>query len=141
MTDDVDRRKNIRVVFNVSADVTESGSQGRKIHCEDTRDISLKGAYLLTNEPFPDGTECAIDLLLEGSSSKLTLHIKGKVVRSDNDGMAVNFTDMDVDSLIHLKNILYYNSGDPDRIDAELAGPRLSVSKPESYFFNKIQRN
>ena len=119
-----ERRRNIRVAFRTSVSVTETGEGGRTVTAdnEGTRDISLKGLYVLTSEPFPAGTECQVNLRLTGDSSDLHLNILGTVVRADKTGMAIQFKSMDVDALIHLKNILYYNSGDPERIDAELAG-------------------
>jgi hypothetical protein len=48
------------------------------------------------------------------------LRITALVARADGERMAVQFQEMDLDSIFHLKNILYYNSGDPDRIDREL---------------------
>ncbi len=122
MSQDHERRKNVRVEFHVSARVIEERQGGRTIICDDTKDISLKGIYLLVDRPLPVDTPCMIQLMLSGISSELTLNIRGRVVRVDDRGMALEFDEMDTDSLIHLKNILYYNSGDPDRIDAELSG-------------------
>jgi len=119
-----ERRRNVRVIFRTSVSVTETGEGARTVSVEKegTRDISLQGLYVLTSEPFPAGTECMVNLRLTGSSSDLQLDILGTVVRTDDTGMAIKFESMDIDALIHLKNILYYNSGDPERIDAELSG-------------------
>ena len=117
-----ERRKNIRVIFRTSVSIAEAGDNGRIIESEDTRDISLKGIYVLASSPLPAGTQCNVILRLSGSSSELSLMIDGEVVRNDSEGMAIRFRQMDIDALIHLKNILYYNSGDTDRVDAELAG-------------------
>ncbi len=120
-----ERRKNVRVIFRSSVSVTEvdeAGRKGRTVVSEETRDISLKGVYVPTDEPLDPGTECLVELRLLGESSELILRMHGQVVRTDDSGMAVTFSRMDIDALIHLKNILYYNSGDPERIDAELSG-------------------
>ncbi len=120
-----ERRRNVRVIFRSSVSVTEvdgAGRKGRTVASDETRDISLKGVYVPTEEPLEPGIECLVELRLMGESSELTLRIQGQVVRTDDSGMAVTFSKMDIDALIHLKNILYYNSGDPERIDAELSG-------------------
>ena len=46
--------------------------------------------------------------------------MRGEVVRVDPGGLALHFTEIDADSFYHLKNIIYYNSKDPDLIDLEL---------------------
>jgi len=121
-----ERRSNFRVAFRVAVSVIEKGGSGRTISadCEGTRDISLKGLYIMTPEPLSPGTECLIELRPAGDSGDPRLHIQGKVVRTDHKGMAVAFSGMELDALIYLKNILYYNSGDPERIDAELSGDK-----------------
>ena len=122
MNPGTERRKNLRVLFNASVCISQIGDQGRRVCSNDTRDISLKGLYVLTRSPFPVRTACRVELKLSGESSDLTLKINGEVVRIDGEGMGIRFTGMDIDALIHLKNILYYNSGEPERIDGELAG-------------------
>ncbi len=120
-----ERRRNVRVIFRSSVSVTEvdeAGRKGRTVASDETRDISLKGVYVPTDEPLDPGTGCLVELRLMGESSELILRIQGQVVRTDDSGMAITFSRMDIDALIHLKNILYYNSGDPERIDAELSG-------------------
>ena len=46
--------------------------------------------------------------------------MKGEVVRVEPDGLALHFSEIDFDSFYHLKNIIYYNSEDPDQVDLEL---------------------
>jgi hypothetical protein len=40
----------------------------------------------------------------------------GTVIRLEDNGIAVEFTTMDLDSYTHLKNILRYNAENPDDI-------------------------
>ncbi len=121
MTHGAERRRNLRVLFNASTRVTAVGGE-KTVSADDTRDISLKGLYVVTHSVIPAGTECLVELVLSGESTDLKLRIQGEVVRTDEEGMGIRFNSMDIDALIHLKNILYYNSGDPDRIDREFAG-------------------
>ena len=117
-----ERRKNLRVVFNAQVTVRETGGEGRIITSEETRDIILKGLYVYTSDPLPVATPCVVELRLAGEKSDLKLIIEGEVARNDSSGMGILFRQMEIDCLIHLKNILYYNSGEPERIDNELAG-------------------
>ena len=116
---DTERRRFLRVPFETKTVVKnlESGTVVNSVH---SKDISLKGMYCFTKEPFAPDTPCSIELHLTGTSSKLWLHIEGHVVRNDDQGMALSFDSMDMDVFIHLKNILYYNSGDPNRINQEI---------------------
>jgi len=114
-----DRRRFTRVPFETEM-VVRNLETGKEIRSLRSKDISFKGIYCFTQNPFPPGTPCSINLRLTGTSSMLWLHIEGQVVRTDASGMVLSFDAMDIDVFIHLKNILYYNSGDPDRIDQEV---------------------
>ncbi len=115
-----ERRKNLRVPFETQLTVRSLGNGG-EIKAESTRDISMKGIYCTCENPLPQGTPVVVHLMLTGTSSELKLRIEGRVVRSEEQGMAIFFDAMDIDAFIHLKNILYFNSGDPERIDREIS--------------------
>jgi len=118
-----ERRKNLRVIFDTSVWIYPIDDvSGTAFFCQRTRDLSLRGIYCYTNEPLPEGTKVEIRLQLLGTSSALSLNIKAHVVRVDCEGMALQFDLIDLDSLFYLKNILYYNSGNPEKIDTELFG-------------------
>ncbi|RLB89675.1 MAG: PilZ domain-containing protein [Deltaproteobacteria bacterium] len=112
-----ERRKNTRVLFQTIADVNFAGKSYSK--CE-TEDLSIKGISVIGPSGQSVGERCEISLILSGSNSKLVLKMRGGVVRVDPGGLALHFTEIDADSFYHLKNIIYYNSKDPDLIDLEL---------------------
>lgn len=120
MSDGINRRRNLRVNFVTAVCIKEKGTDGREIHSDNTRDISMKGLYCITDSPFPEGTECEVALRLSGDSSDLFLFMDAVVARAEKNGMGLNFTSIDIDSFYHLKNILYYNSGEPEEIDKEI---------------------
>jgi len=112
------KRKNSRVPFRViiSLDFPD------RSHAEcETSDLSLKGVFVLGVTGHTPGENCLVTLGLVGSTSQLNLHMKGTVVRVQDNGLALHFYEMDLDSFFHLKNILYYNSGDPDALDDEIS--------------------
>ncbi len=115
-----ERRKNLRVPFETEITVRSLGN-GTEIKAEGTRDISMKGVYCTCTNPLPQDTPVVIYIVLTGTSSELKLRIEGRVVRAEEGGMAIFFDAMDIDAFIHLKNILYFNSGDPERIDREIS--------------------
>lgn len=112
------RRKNSRVPFQatISLDFPNKSHE----ECE-TRDLSIKGVFVVGVTGHQAGDKCLVSLRLAGSTSNLTLKMKGEVVRVKEDGLGLHFYEIDLDSFYHLKNILYYNSGDPDKLQEELA--------------------
>jgi hypothetical protein len=113
-----ERRQNLRVPFVTEVNITALDGSGR-VSTEMSKDISMKGIYCFTENPLPQGTRCLIEIVLTGTSTELKIRIEGHVVRTEPGGMALFFDALDLDAFIHLKNVLYYNSGDPERIDRE----------------------
>ena len=62
-----------------------------------TRDISMCGAFLITETPLPIGSKVCVDMILtlEGrtkqGAQQAWIKASGKVLRTDNEGMAVGF--------------------------------------------------
>ena len=112
------RRKNSRIPFQTT--ITLDFPQINYQECE-TRDLSLKGVFVMGITDREMGEQCDVSLHLEGASSKLSLKMKGEVVRIEPDGIALHFYETDLDSFYHLKNILYYNMGNPEKLEEELS--------------------
>ncbi len=112
-----ERRKNTRVPFQTTADLVFSDR--RYSQCA-TENLSIKGISVLGISGHTLGDICDVSLALSGSTSHLRLAMKGKIVRVDANGIALHFTEIDLDSFYHLKNIIYYNSENPDTIEQEL---------------------
>lgn len=75
----------------------------------DLRDISLDGMNIHTTSALPINHICDLEITISGPSSILQLHAKGRVLRQDAHGAAVKFTELDIDSYMHLKNIVLHN--------------------------------
>lgn len=112
-----ERRRNTRVAFQAIADVAFGDTHYTQ--CA-TENLSVKGVAVLGISGHKIGDTCDISLALSGSTSHLRLSMKGKIVRAEDNRIALNFTEIDLDSFYHLKNIVYYNSNDPDAIEQEL---------------------
>jgi len=112
-----DKRKNTRIPLKVIIGLDFPNQS----HAEcKTADLSVKGVFVLDVPGHQIGEHCRVSLRLEGSTSHLSLEMKGKVVRVEGNDLALHFYEMDLDSFFHLKNILYYNAEDPDVLDEEL---------------------
>jgi len=75
--------------------INGKGEEGlRKLQ---TIDICAGGALLQTSETVPLGTEISVDLVLpldrfkEIKTKRALIEVRGKVIRKDNNGMAVSF--------------------------------------------------
>jgi len=85
----------------------------------DIRDISMQGIFLRTAHQLHTDTLCDVEIMLTGASTRLSLKVKGQVVRSDEDGLGIEFKGVDIDSYFHLKNLVMYNAADPAAIEDE----------------------
>jgi len=117
-TMDEEKRKRTRVHFKTQVTLKTEKSE---IEAEaNSKDISMKGAFVNTKEKIPVGTPCDIEIMLTGTSTKLSLSIKGTIIRQEPSGLGITFDSMDVDSYLHLKNIIMYNASNPDDIEKEM---------------------
>ena len=81
--------------------------------------LSLDGIYLKTPEKLRLNRIVKIELLFTGTSSQLSILLGGKIMRHENTGMAVQFKDVDMDAFLHLKNLIYYNTGHMEELNEE----------------------
>ena len=115
------RRKNIRVSFEIPVDVTTDTGKESMTLPGVLSNISLKGLFIiLTNHKVPLETECTIMIPLGGGQNCPQMVLDGIVVRQDDQGIGVQLGNVDTESLIHLKQIVFHNSPNPDLIDREL---------------------
>ena len=89
-------------------------TEHKEIVSGNTRNISLNGVLIESQEHLTNGEECIVQIILNGMTPPLTLEIKGEIARNSADGFAVHFEEMDVETLHHLKQIVLYNTDDPD---------------------------
>jgi uncharacterized protein YhfF len=57
-----------------------------------------------------------VEIHLSGTTSMLKVELKGRIVRAETRGMAIRFEEIDLDSFIHLRNIIAFNEGDGDKV-------------------------
>lgn len=108
----MDKRKLTRVDFSINAIIV----LGEKTIIGQVENLSMKGAYIGTSEKIDINSEVEVKIELAGNSSELQLYLKGAVTRIDETGFVLAFKNIDLDSFIHLKNIIEYNSGNMNEI-------------------------
>jgi len=89
-----------------------------------TQNISLKGALFCPEPRLAPGRECTVVFNL---AKDIKVRLKGSVVRSTEDGVAVDFESMDESAFFHLRNMVRYSAQDADKIDEELQVPAFDV--------------
>ncbi len=114
--DKQDRRRNTRVGFETTADLQFVDREYKR--CK-TQDLSIKGVLVSDVPDRMVGETCRMQLLLAGATSELSLRMEAEVVRVEGADVALHFKEIDLDSFYHLKNIVYYNTSDPDVLEAE----------------------
>ncbi len=107
-----ERRRCSRVAFATDIKIhLKAGSKKVEVG-GNSRDLSLKGIFVNTDDSFELQTKCEVRICLTGTVDKIELQIKGRVIRVSKNGMGIVFDSMDVDSYSHLKKIVQYNSVD-----------------------------
>lgn len=102
-----ERRREVRVVFRATARLKFDDDRIYD-NCR-TSNISVSGVFVEGVVGVAVWDKCAVDFQLVGRSSSLVLALQGQVVRVQDDGVALQFDEVDEDSFCHLQNIVYYN--------------------------------
>ncbi|EHJ47098.1 type IV pilus assembly PilZ [Solidesulfovibrio carbinoliphilus subsp. oakridgensis] len=113
---DEDKRRRSRVCAQFDAYVY---IDGEKIPVS-TQNISMKGALFCPEPRLAAGRECTVVFSL---AKDIKVRLKGTIVRSSHDGMAIDFESMDESAFFHLRNMVRYSAEDADKIDQELQIP------------------
>ncbi|HBF36907.1 MAG TPA: PilZ domain-containing protein [Firmicutes bacterium] len=108
----MEKRELIRVPFQIDATILHQDQtyQGK------IDNLSLKGMFIQTDGHFKLRDMIQITVHLAGESSDLGIKLSGIIVRINEQGIGVQFEKVDLDSFIHLRNIVAYNSGDEDKV-------------------------
>ena len=117
-----------RVPICIEAEIV---TEGRRLICHETRDVCMKGLFAKTTETLQIGEDCVVIVRLGGPTSDLRIEVAGRVVRSDTEGLAVEFSEIGMDSYFHLKNLVLYNSENIEQAELEFKA-HLGLLKKEN---------
>ena len=114
----MEKRNFTRIAFQTEATVV-SGDMEIKGQVEN---LSMNGMFLRTPDRVPINAAADIRIFLSGASPAISVDVKGRPLRHEAEGIAVQFDEMDLDSFIHLRNIVAYNRGEDDNVTEEFTG-------------------
>lgn len=112
------KRDTTRVEFHTRAELQIGDKDVRG----EVENLSLKGMFLVTDTSSLEnaaGQDVSVSVSLAGAASNLSITLGGKVVRVEKEGLGIEFTDMEFDTFVHLRNIVAYNTGDDEGIMEE----------------------
>ncbi len=109
-------RKFSRVQFHVAATIR---TEGRQFQGE-VENLSMTGMMLVTKERLAEGERVEITIVLTGADPEISVSFGGSVTRICEDGVGLTFDKVDLDSYMHLKNIVSYNSDDAETVMEEI---------------------
>lgn len=90
---------------------------GKKIHIKvksasgllldgHTEDLSVTGLYLKTDTPLPVGATCIVTMWVVEDDTTEPIERKGEVIRSDENGVAIEFRSLDRESVQRFLDLL-----------------------------------
>ncbi len=108
MSEIPERREFTRVQVKLEAEL----STGGKVFIKGVLgDLSLKGLYLKCGGMLPVDSSCQVMLILDGGQGATCAQAIGRVMRVDDDGLAIEFTEiLGQESLGHFQNLILLNS-------------------------------
>ncbi|NLI12454.1 hypothetical protein Pmgp_03103 [Pelotomaculum propionicicum] len=71
------------------------------------KNISAGGLYFETSEEFYKNQMLDIVIIIANNGSHLSLKTKGVVTRTEKDGIAIEFIDLDMDTFILINKYVY----------------------------------
>ena len=113
-----DRREFTRVPAWLTVEIEPP--DGRVIRGR-ARDLGLRGVYVFTEAVLPLGTPCQANLLLGDASDDPRMFAEGRVVRLEKDGIALQFSSIELESFAYLQRFVLYPADDPTDGELELA--------------------
>lgn len=116
---DVKKNKRVftRAPFHTEADLH---IQDRKIDCI-LLNIALKGVLIEvpdTSANLEKGAKVKISIKLR--ATEITICAEGTIVHLEGDQVGIRFDSIDIESMIHLRKVLEYNSDSVEKIESEL---------------------
>ncbi|OGW37506.1 MAG: hypothetical protein A2010_07110 [Nitrospirae bacterium GWD2_57_9] len=111
------RREFIRVPFSTEIEIKAGSSV---IRTGFAANISMNGIRVpVPGTGPPAGTACNLSLKLSGATVPVYIRASGTISRSEPGSVAIEFTALDPDSYIHLRQLILNNADDAAKAEQE----------------------
>lgn len=97
----------------------ELRTQGGLVMVGSVRDVSMKGVWIAYEKALPRSTQVQVTMLLHDVEERHRISARGHVVRADINGVAVEFDEVDSESVTHLQRLVLYNAQNADQVEEE----------------------
>jgi PilZ domain len=112
-----ERREFIRIPFDMEVTIEV---EGMVLQANKGINISMGGLHLsAVDAKLTPGALCSIVIMLNTVERGPTLEAEGKVIRSGPGGLAIEFTELELDSYHHLRQLVLLNTAEPDKAEQE----------------------
>lgn len=129
MTKHDNARKYSRSQVSIAAILTPSGGEPIDV---DVVDISMGGMFLHTDKKLTAGTRCQIKILLGHFKHELPIGADGIIVRTIEDGIALKFSSVKIETAPELQSLIVFNSDDPEQAAVEFSKHGGWIFNPEN---------
>lgn len=107
---DAERRRDRRIQLVCTALIGYGDEHSLSVSV-DTRNISLGGLLFSTDTRIPLHTPCTVSIHIAGISSHMELQVTGVIQRHEASGMAIAFTQVPMESHLHILSLINLHSG------------------------------
>ncbi len=112
-----EKREFVRVPFTTEVEIRTGN---RLFRSSSGMNISLNGLRIATEGPLPgEGSPCSARIVLKAFDHHIAIEAQGRIARSGQGYLAVEFTELDPDSYIHLRQLIINNAEDPVHAEEE----------------------
>ena len=98
---------------------TFADESGAELLTAEINNLSMRGCHASTFEALPEGGQHHLTLFTEDEENALHFTVEARIVRSDEDGMGIEFFELPLESYEHLRNMVLLNSHDPEQVERE----------------------
>ena len=126
------RRGFIRVPFHTEVEIT---ADSRTVRSQKDLDVSMSGLRLTVDSgddsAIAIGAACNARIILAASENRVAIEAAGTVVRSEPGSVAIEFTELDLDSYNHLRQLILNNTDEPEKAEEEFSS-HWGIKPPHS---------
>ncbi|KPK02973.1 MAG: hypothetical protein AMK71_00425 [Nitrospira bacterium SG8_35_4] len=123
----IERRKNSRNTLKQDSELVLTE---KAVYKGTTKNVSFSGVYMYcaNAKSIPVGETGFFKILIQTQQQTEIISFMCQVIRTDDEGVGLKFIDIDLEGYHKFKNLMLYNSPDPDKLLADLEkSPGLDI--------------